>query len=339
MNTSHKAGNTRMPNRRFIADLKSGELIEDQVFLIGAKDLRTTTNGSLYIHCILRDRTGQLLARQWQATEALYHQMTEGGFGRFKGRTESFKGALQFIIDAMQPVEAADVDLSDFLPHTSQDVDQMFARVKDILRQVRNRHLLQLIKAFVTDDALMERFRRAPAAVQMHQAYLGGLLEHTLNVLELATLILPRYPQLDSDLVLSAIFLHDIGKTTELAYETRFAYTNEGQLVGHIVQAVVWIEERSKQVELETGQPFPTDLKAALEHLILAHHGEHAFGSPKLPAMPEAVFIHHLDNLDAKVNIFLDKIAADPDAESEWTQYVHHLGTRIFKWRPPENDR
>lgn len=339
MNTVHNADNAGRPKRRFIADLKSGEIIEDQVFLIGAKDLRTTTNGSLYIHCILRDRTGQLLARHWQATEALYHQMPEGGFGRFKGRTESFKGALQFIIDAMQPVAAGDVDLSDFLPRTGEDVEQMFERVKQILRQVRNVHLLQLIKAFVTDEALMERFCRAPAAVQMHQAYLGGLLEHTRNVLELAELVLPRYPRLDADLVLTAVFLHDLGKTAELSYETRFAYTNEGQLVGHIVQAVVWIEEKIKQVEQATGQPFPADLKAALEHLVLAHHGDYAFGSPKLPAMAEAVLIHHLDNLDAKVNIFLDKIAADPDAESDWTPYVPHLGTRIFKWHPAGRDR
>jgi len=319
--------------RRFIADLGPGERIEDQVFLIASKDLRMTTNGSLYIHCVLRDRTGQLLARLWQATEELYHRMPEGGFLCFKGRTESYKGSLQFIIEAMEDVDPAAVDLADFLPHTSQDVDQMFARVKQILRGVRNPHLLGLLKAFVTDEPLMARFRKAPAAIQMHQAYLGGLLEHTLNVLELAVLVLPRYPQLDADLVLTGAFLHDIGKTAELTYETNFAYTNEGQLVGHIVQAIVWIEEKIRQVQQELGEPFPSDLKAALEHLVLSHHGDYAFGSPKLPAMPEAVLLHYLDNLDAKVHMFLDKIASDPDRESDWTSYMPQLGTKIFKHR------
>lgn len=325
--------------RRFIADLKPGERVEDQVFLIASKDLRTTTNGSLYIHCVLRDRTGQLLARIWQATEPMYNQIPEGGFLRFKGRTESYKGSLQFIIEAMQPAGSDAVNLADFLPRTSEDVDQMFERVKQILRQVKDRHLLDLIKAFVTDETLMARFRKAPAAIQMHQAYLGGLLEHTRNVLELAVLALPRYPELDTDLVLTAVLLHDIGKTAELAYETSFAYTNEGQLVGHIVQAVVWIEEKIKQIEAETGEPFPAGLKATLEHLVLAHHGAYEFGSPKLPAMPEAVLIHHLDNLDAKVNIYLDKIASDPGQESDWTGYVPQLGTKIFKRRATDTDR
>ena len=317
--------------RRYIAELKPGEIIEDQVFLIGAKDLRTTTTGSLYIHCVLRDRTGQLLGRIWQATQPMYEQMPEGGFMRFKGRVESYKGALQFIVDAMQPVDPGSVGPAEFMPQTTEDIPAMFERVKAILRTIKDPNLLGLMKEFIRDEELMAKFCKAPAAIQNHHAYLGGLLEHTRNVLELALLVVPRYPALSKDLMLAGIFLHDLGKAVELGYDTNFVYTNEGQLVGHIMQAVVWIDRKVQAVQAQSGKPFPTDLKAALAHIVLAHHGQYEFGSPKLPATLEAVAIHHLDNLDAKLNMYFNKMNADPDPASDWTQYVHGLGTKLFK--------
>jgi len=317
--------------RRYISELKPGEILEDQIFLIGAKDLRTTTNGSLYIHCVLRDKTGQMLARMWQATQPMYEKMPEGGFLRFKGRVENYKGSLQFIIDALQSVEPGAIDPADFMPTTSEDIPAMFERVKEILRTIKDPNLLNLVKEFIQDEELMAKFCKAPAAVQNHHAYLGGLLEHTLNMMELAVLIIPRYPAISADLLLTAVFLHDLGKAVELGYDTNFIYTNEGQLVGHIVQTVIWIDRKINAVEAQTGKPFPTDLKAALEHIVLAHHGQYEFGSPKLPAMLEAVAIHHLDNLDAKLAMYFNKINADPDPASDWTQYVHSLGTKIFK--------
>lgn len=317
--------------RRFVKELAAGDTLEDQVFLIASKDLRTTNNGSLYIHCVLQDRTGQLLGRLWQATKPIFEQMPEGGFMRFKGRVEDYKGAPQFIIDAMRPAEPDCVDIGEFLPRTREDQAAMFERVKVILRQVRNPHLLALLKQFICDTELMARFCKAPAAVQMHHAFVGGLLEHTRNVLELAQLVIPRYPEVSLDLVLAGIFLHDLGKTAELTYDTCFQYTSQGQLIGHIVQAVIWIEEKAKAAAAETGQPFPAEIKTALEHLILAHHGQYEFGSPKLPAMPEAIAIHHLDNLDAKLEMFTSKIRNDPDEAGEWTDYVRGLDTRIYK--------
>lgn len=323
--------NPETRGRQYIKDLAAGTFLDDQVFLIAAKDLRTTSNGSLYIHCVLADKTGQLLGRVWQATEPMFEQMPEGGFMRFKGRVENYKGSLQFIVDGMRPVDAKTVELSEFIPHTREDVDAMFARVKEILRQVRNKHLLNLLKQFILDEPLMQRFRQSPAAMQMHHAYVGGLLEHTRNVLELAVLVMPRYPAVSQDLVLAGIFLHDLGKTAELRCETSFQYTNEGQLVGHIVQAVIWIEEKARAVEAETGEPFPGELKTALQHVVLAHHGSYEFGSPKLPMMPEAIAVHYLDNLDAKLNMFLTRIQGDPDPASDWTEYVRGLDVKIFK--------
>jgi 3'-5' exoribonuclease len=317
--------------RRFIAEMGPGEFIEDQVFLIASKDLRTTSQGSLYIHAVLADRTGQVPARIWQASEAQYEQMPEGGFLRFRGRSESYKGSLQFIIEGMRPVNPKELDMGDFLPATEQDVEAMFKRVKEILRGIQNRELLLLVKEFVSDEGLMGAFRRAPAAVQLHHAFLGGLLEHTLNVLELALVTMPRYPDVSLDLVLAGIFLHDLGKTSELAYETSFSYSDRGQLVGHIAQCVIWIEEKARAVEAETGKAFPAEIKTALQHIVLSHHGQYEFGSPKLPATPEAVAVHYLDNLDAKLHLYLREIANDSDAGATFTNYVRSLETKVYK--------
>lgn len=317
--------------RRFINELKPGEQIADQVFLIQSKDLRATTQGSLYIHLVLADRTGQVLGRIWQASHEMYNAIPEGGFLRVRGRTENYKGSLQFIVEGLQPVPAGEVDLGDFLPRTDRDVEQMWERTKAILRKIEDRHLLLLVKQFVQDDALMAGFKRAPAAVQLHHPYLGGLLEHTLNVLELGLVVAPRYPALSQDLVLAGIFLHDLGKIGELAYETNIAYTDTGQLVGHIVLCAVWIDQKAAAVEAQTGEKFPRPLRDALQHIVLSHHGKHEFGSPRLPAMPEAILVHLLDNVDAKLAQYFYAIQSDPDQSSNWTQFVRSLETRVFK--------
>ncbi len=316
---------------RFINDLRAGERLEDEVFLIQSKDLRTTTQGSLYIHAILVDRSGQLVARQWQATESGFQQMPEGGFMRFKGRAENYKGNLQFIIDAVRPAESGSFEIADFLPATEQDVDKMWRRLVEILRGIKHEDLRALIEAFLADESLMSAFRRAPAAVTMHHAYIGGLLEHTLSLLEVALRVIPLYPKLSLDLVLAGLFFHDIGKARELTYDTSIGYSDEGQLVGHISMAVVWIDRKAETASAKTGRPFPQELLRTLQHIVLSHHGVYEFGSPKLPATPEAVAIHYLDNLDAKVNMFLAEIEKDPDPVSHWTNYHRALATKIFK--------
>lgn len=324
--------------RRFVDQLQPGEQIQDQVFLVHQKDLRSTANGSLYIHLVLADRTGQMLARIWNATQQQFDGIPEGGFLRVRGRTESYKGNLQFIVDGLRPAERAQVDPADFIPCTRRDVEEMWNRVLAILRTIKNSHLLALISAFIKDESIAAGFKKSPAAVQLHHAYLGGLLEHTLNVLELATRIFgdrddtaSLYPKVSRDLVLAGIFLHDIGKTAEIACDTNFTYTTTGQLVGHITQAAVWIDQKIGDAERQTGKRFPHDLQDVLTHIVLAHHGTHEFGSPRLPACPEAIVVHYLDNIDAKLHMFLAGIEAARKAESDWTEYIKPLETRVFK--------
>jgi len=336
MSTATK--NPEKSGHRFIEALQPGEQISDQVYLVSKKDLRTTTSGGLYIHLVFVDRTGQVLARIWNATQEQYDAIPEGGFLRVRGRTESYKGNLQFIVDGMQAADRTKFDVADFIPRTKCDIDEMWEKVLGILRTIKHPQLLALIKEFVKDDGIVSSFKKAPAAVQNHHAFVGGLLEHTLSVLELATRILGRtddsdnhYPQVSRDLVIAGIFLHDIGKTAELTYDTSFAYTNSGQLIGHITQAALWIDRKAGDVEAATGKPFPEDMQNLLTHIVLAHHGQYEFGSPRLPACPEAWMVHYLDNIDAKVNMALTAIADAKNAESDWTEWVKPLETRVFK--------
>ncbi len=314
-----------------ICDLQPGQRLDDEIYLVLQKDLRTTSNGSLYIHAVLADRTGQLVARMWNASREVFDSIPASGLLHVTGRVESYKGKPQFIIDGVRGVDDASVDPSAFLPISDRDIEQMWNRLKEILRQVKNPDLLALIAKFMHDEKFVTAFKRSPAARTNHHAYLGGLLEHTLSLLELSRVVLPRYPKVDADLVLTGIFLHDAGKTAELDHLTSFEYTNEGQLIGHIVLTAIWIAQKTREIELESGRQFPPRLLAALQHIIVSHHGKYEFGSPKLPSTAEAVMVHYLDNLDAKLTMVFNAIDADPDDASEWTKWVPALETRVFK--------
>lgn len=325
-------------SHRSIDQFKPGETFQDTVFMVSQKDLRTTANGGLYIHLVFADRTTQVVARIWQATKEQFESIPEGGFIRAKGRVESYKGNLQVIVDALRPADLSSIDLADFMPATRFDVEEMWQGVLTLLRTIRNPSLLALMKAFIRDEALMEGFKKAPAAIQNHHAFIGGLLEHTHSLLEMAARIFGRsddtdnhYPEVSRDLVLAGIFLHDIGKAAELSFETNFTYTTEGQLVGHIAMAAIWIDRKAAEVEKETGEPFPADIRNVLIHLILSHHGAYEFGSPKLPACPEALVIHYLDNLDAKVFMALKGIHEARKEESDFSEWIRPLETRVYK--------
>lgn len=171
----------------------------------------------------------------------------------------------------------------------------------------------------------------APAGVKLHHAYHGGLLEHIVNVLETALRIGDLYPKVDLNLLLVGIFLHDIGKLRELGYDQSFVYTDEGQLLGHLLLGVEMLNEKLPQVEQATGETFPKETALRLKHMLLSHHGSYEFGSPKLPMTPEAIALHHLDNLDAKINEFTNLIESDPNAASSWTPYQVNMQRKIYK--------
>jgi len=316
--------------RTFIKDLRANTSL-DQVFLVTDKELRTTRKGDLYVFCTLADKTGRLPARMWQANETIYQSIPVDGFLHVKGRAEDYKGSMQAIIDACRPWPGDKVDLEDFLAVTQGDVETMWAELLDLLRPIKHKPLRLLIKKFVEDHKFVEAFKHSPAAMQMHHPFVGGLLEHTLGVTRAAAALLPLYPKLNTDLVLAGAFFHDIGKTAELQGGTSVRYTDRGQLIGHITMAAIWLQEKARALAAELGEPFPPKTLDLLQHIVLSHHGVYEYGSPKLPMIPEAYFIHYLDNLDAKMFMTIRDIEADADPAGNFTAYNRQLETRLYK--------
>lgn len=316
--------------RQFVAKMADGDAVED-VYLVSDKQLRANRNGNLFLQMELRDHTGAIGARLWNAGEHLFRSFDDGDFLLVKAKVQLFQGALQMIVSHLERAEAEKLDLADFLPHTEHDVSKLLERLRTILRKLSNPHLRALVECFLMDEELMHGFCRAPAGVRNHHAYVGGLLEHVVTLLDAADRLLPLYPDLDRDVLLMGVFLHDIGKVRELSFERTFLYTDEGQLLGHLVIGVEMLTEKAAKVPDLTGEPFPKELLLRLKHLILSHHGTYEFGSPKLPMTPEAIALHHLDNFDAKVHSFTRDIRDDKNSTSAWTPFNQNLQRRLYK--------
>ena len=314
----------------YINQVEPGQTI-NEVYLVKDPILRSTAKGDLYIAMYLCDRTGQVNGRMWQATETTYNSLPKPGFVHIKGRSELYQNNLQIVVNTVQPLDADKVDLDHFLARTDKDTDKLFAEVKAFVAKVTNPTLKAIVDAFLADEVLMAKFQRSPAAVKMHHDYLGGLLEHTHNMMRVAISLFPLYPQIQSDLVLAALFLHDMGKTEELACDIAFSYTDTGQLVGHIVKMVADIYAKAEQLKAQ-GITIEQSTVDMLCHIILAHHGQYEFGSPKLPAMAEAFMVNYIDDLDAKINQVTSAVDAET-SDADWTVWQNSLQTRLYRKR------
>ena len=319
----------RMP-RRYVRELGEQEPI-DEVFRASDKQLRPNRSGNLYLQVELSDRTGAIGARMWNATESLYRSFQNGDYVRIEGTTQLFQGSLQLIATRLIKVKPSEVNEDDFTPLAAAQVDKLVVRLGEILRGMTNPQLRNLAECFLLDEQFMAKFTRAPAGIKHHHAYHGGLLEHVVNVMEVVTRVAPCYPQLDRDLLVMGAFLHDVSKIDELSYEREFAYSDEGQLIGHLVMAVSLLEEKDREAEKLSGEPISQETVLRLKHLIVSHHGEYEFGSPKLPMTLEAIALYCLDHLDAKVFAFHQQLRDDPNVDSPWTHYNPSLGRKLFK--------
>ncbi|MHC4331454.1 MAG: 3'-5' exoribonuclease YhaM family protein [Planctomycetota bacterium] len=315
---------------KFINEIEPGETISD-IYMVREPILRSTTRGDLYIAMFLSDRTGQLNGRMWQATETVYKALPKPGFVHIDGRSELYQNNLQIVVNNASVVDADKVRLEDFLARTQNDTGQMFEEVKSIVAQIKNPQLKALTGEFLADGTLMEKFCSAPGGTSLHHNYLGGLLEHTHNMLRVAAAILPLYPNVQPDLVLAGVFLHDIGKTEELSYDMAFSYTDSGQLMGHIAQSLLMIQRKADALAAN-DTPIDKEVFDAVSHIILSHHGEYEFGSPRLPATPEAFMVYYIDDLDAKVNQVTSAIEDEP-GDSNWTGWKKALQTRLYRKR------
>jgi 3'-5' exoribonuclease len=319
--------------RRCVQTLADGENIEE-VYLVVEKQLRANRNGNLFLQLELRDRTGSISGRLWNAGEPLFKSFEAGDFVLIKGKVQLFQGGLQIILNHVARVAPETIDLAEYLPHTEHDVNKLYERLRTLLRKVGNPHLRALADCFLMDDGFTQGLCKAPAGVRQHHAYIGGLLEHVVTMLDVADRITPLYPDLDRDLFLMGVFLHDIGKIRELSYSRSFAYTDEGQLLGHLVIGVEMVSQMAARAATLTGTPFPPELLLRLKHLIVSHHGMLEFGSPRVPMTVEAIALHYLDNFDAKLNTFTREIKDDPNPGSAWTPFNQSLDRRLYKGLP-----
>lgn len=316
--------------RRFVNEFGHQESV-DQIFLAQQKQLRPNRNGNLYLQVELSDRTGSISARMWNASETEYRNFDDGDFVRVEGSTQLYQGAVQLIATNICKARHDEVEYADFMPLTPADIDRLALRLASLLRSMTNPHLRNLADCFLLDEEFMGRFTRCPAGVKNHHAYLGGLLEHVVSLMEVIDRVIDCYPAVDRDLLLMGAFLHDMGKIGELRYDRGFSYSDEGQLVGHLVMAVSMLEQKAAEAERLSGEPLPEETVLRLKHMIVSHHGQYEFGSPKLPMTLEAVALHQLDNLDAKLHNFAQQMREDANVESRWTCFHPQLGRKLYK--------
>jgi len=319
--------------RRFVNQFGNQEQVEE-IFLAANKQLRPNRNGALYLQVDLSDRSGMLTARIWNASESMYRGFEDGDYVRVEGTTQVYQGAMQIIASHISRAGNDEIDPEDFMPLAAVDIDRLLARLGEMLRGMANPHLRSLAECFLMDQEFLAKFSRAPAGVKNHHAYHGGLLDHVVSLMEVCTRVAPLYPAIDANLLLMGAFLHDLGKVDELGYERAFSYTDEGQLIGHLVMAVGMLEDKVREAEHLTGEQIPPELVLRLKHVIVSHHGEYEYGSPKLPMTLEAVAIHCLDNLDAKLFSFQQLMKDDPNLDSPWTHFNAPLNRKLYKGSP-----
>jgi 3'-5' exoribonuclease len=307
----------------FISEIKDRDQV-NSVFLVKEKSTAMAKNGKPYMTLQLMDRSGEIEGRIWDNVDAVSAKFEKNDFVSVHSKVSVYLGKMQLIISDLSAVPEEEVNLAEFLPETERDIQDMVTELGSLVDSLTDDHLFRLLSAFFGDSGFMALYRIAPAAKGMHHVYLGGLLEHSLAVARLADRIVPLYPGLNRDLLVAGALLHDIGKVREMTYLRAFDYTDEGKLLGHIIIGTEMIQERISSIP-----GFPVELAMLLKHMILSHHGQYDFGSPKRPKTIEATVLNYLDDLDSKINGIRTHIRKEPANQSRWTSY-HRLYDRYF---------
>jgi 3'-5' exoribonuclease len=308
----------------FIKDLTADQIVTG-FFLVHEKEIRNTNTGKPYLRMELGDRSGTVEARMWEQFEAFAKDVNRDDFIKVQARVEIYRNKPQLSLQQFRLARPAEIDIADFLAHTPFSVEEMYQALLSDAQGIKNPWLRQLVLKILCDPQIAARYKRAPAAKVMHHAYIGGLLEHVVGLCGLAKLVALHYPELDVDLLLTAAMLHDVGKLDELCYERSVAYTIEGQLLGHIVME---LETVTKAMDAIEG--FPGKLKTVVEHMLISHHGQYEFGSPKLPMIREALVFHYLDDMDSKVAAVRAAMAVE-SGEENWSAFSGALGRKFLR--------
>lgn len=318
-----------------IRDLKSGAFIDGLYSLVNPQTA-VTRAGKCYFKSLIRDASGEAAARKWTFDESMLSEVSRTGYAHITGRVELYNGQIQVILDHIEGVEVSPADLVALLPTTTKDINAMYHEVQALLHSMHDPGMRALADAYLTDEAMMAAFRHAPAATNVHHAWIGGLLEHTHQLMQLADRMLPLYPQLNRDIVLLSLFLHDLGKTVELEWERGFNYTMDGQLIGHLVRGAIWLQLKAAMAARTSGIRLSSETVTVLQHVVVSHHGSLEHGAAKLPSTPEAIFVAMLDNLEAKTTIAIHAVARDRlhAGNAQFTERVWSLDARMYRPDP-----
>ena len=290
-------------------------------FVVTTKQVKPKKTGEPYLALTLADRCGQIEAKMWDNVEDAIDAFEQEDFVKVKGLLNRYKNRFQITIHKMRRLADAEVDFADYLPKTSKDIGELWRTLGEFVASFQDPHLKALVQAFMADPEIAIAYRSAPAAKTLHHAYIGGLLDHVVSLFRACDLVSRNYPQINRDLLLTGAFLHDIGKIHELTYTRSFSYTSRGQLLGHMI-----IELEMLQAKISAIPGFSPEMKTLLEHLIISHHGQYEFGSPKLPMFPEALMLHYLDDLDSKMESMRAHFEREATSDSTWTTYNASLG-------------
>ncbi len=310
----------------FIAECAQQEnKVITSCFVVVSKQVKPKKTGEPYLALTLGDRTGQLEAKMWDNVDDVLDAFEQDDFLKVKGLVNKYKNRFQLTIHKLRRLGDSEIDFADYLPKTTKDIDELWRTLADCVATMQDAHLRSLIQAFMADPQIAQAYRNAPAAKTLHHAYIGGLLDHVVSLFRSCDLACRNYPQVNRDLVLAGAFLHDIGKIHELTFNRSFSYTTRGQLLGHMV-----IELEMLQEKLPLVPGFPDGLKILLEHMIISHHGQYEFGSPKLPMFPEALLLHYMDDLDSKMESMRAHFEREAGLDSPWSSYNASLGRPLL---------
>ena len=317
--------------RTFVKELKDGDSV-NEVFMLADKQLRANRNANLYLLATLRDKTGVISGLMWNVSEDSVQHLSSGDMVRVKGKVQVFQGGLQMIVAQLDLAPTSSYSEDDFLVQPQANVGPLLDRLKALMSSLQSPALLALADSFMEDEELVDALCSAPAGVKAHHAYHGGLIEHIVSMAEVADRICGFYQTLNRDLLLLGVLLHDLGKIRELTWDPTLAYTDEGQLLGHMNIANEILNEKLQVVRAKLGcKGVGKEDILRLKHMILSNHGSLEFGSARVPMTPEAIALHQLDNLDAKLHEFTRAIEDDLNGDSAWTPYSPRIERRLFK--------
>ena len=309
---------------KYIKDYREGDRVFD-IYLCKHKQSATTKNGKPYENVILQDKTGTIDAKVWEPNSAGISEFDSLDYIEVYGEVTNFQGALQINVKRIRVCQEGEYNPSDYLPVSSKDIEQMYAELLGLIDSLQNSYIKKLLNAFFREDeAFVKAFKKSSAAKAIHHGFVGGLLEHTLSVTKLCDYYCSTYPILKRDLLLAAAMLHDVAKVKELSPFPENDYTDEGQFIGHIVLGSEMVAEKVKAIE-----GFPSHIASQIRHCILAHHGKLEYGSPKVPAIVEAVALNYADDTDAKMQTFTEVLNAS--TETGWLGYNRLFESNIRK--------